>query len=291
MSALPPPIRQLYPFAPHYLSLGGPRMHYVDEGQGSPVVLLHGNPTWSFYYRDLIHGLRDRHRVIAPDHLGCGLSDKPQRYPYTLATRIGNLERLLDALHLDDFTLGVHDWGGAIGFGYARRHPKRVRRLIVFNTAAFFGRVPLRIRVCRAPVLGALGVRGLNLFARAAVRMACKNRQRMTPAVKAGYLFPYADWRGRVAIHRFVEDIPTRPSHPTYSVIQQIEAGLPQFRDRPMLVCWGMRDFCFTEAFLNGWVERFPAAEVHRFAAAGHYVVEDAGTEILPLVRTFLGAA
>ena len=288
MGPIPFSIKALYPFRPKYLALDGPRMYYVDRGQGPPVVMLHGNPTWSFYYRDLITGLCDRHRVIVPDHIGCGLSDKPQRYEYTLIKHIDNLERLLDHLGLDDITLAVHDWGGAIGFGYACRHPQRVRRFIVFNTAAFFGRVPLRIRACRVPVFGTVAVRGLNLFARLGVRMACRSKRRVTPEVKAGYLLPYHDFASRVAIHRFVQDIPTDATHPTYAVIQSIETKLPQFRDRPMLICWGMRDFCFTEAFLNGWIERFPEAQVYRFADAGHYVVEDAAEEMLPLIRDFL---
>ena len=170
------PIRHLYPFASHYFDTGGRRMHYVDEGAGPAVVMLHGNPTWSFYYRELITALRDSYRVIAPDHIGCGLSDKPQDYPYTLATHIENLERLLDHLGLDDITLAMHDWGGAIGCGFAVRHPQRVGRLIVLNTAAFLGRTPWRIRMCRLPVLGPLLVRGLNGFARTATLMACKDR-------------------------------------------------------------------------------------------------------------------
>ena len=202
MTAVPEAIRHLYPFEPHHLDLGGVGMHYVDEGAGPPVVMLHGNPTWSFYYRELIAELRGRHRVIAPDHVGCGLSDKPQQYPYTLARHIENAERLFDHLGLDGITLAMHDWGGAIGFGLAARQPGRIRRFIVFNTAAFFGPVPLRIRLCRLAVLGPLMVRGLNAFARGAVRMACKNRARMTPEVRAGYLLPYDSYATRVALLR-----------------------------------------------------------------------------------------
>ena len=282
------PIRHLYPFESHYLELSGPRMHYVDSGRGPAVVMLHGNPTWSFHYRDLIRGLCDDYRVIAPDHVGCGLSDKPQDYPYTLATHIDNLERLIDHLGLDQITLVMHDWGGAIGCGFAVRRPQRVHRLIVFNTAAFPGRTPLRIRACRLPIFGPIAVRRLNAFARCGTWMACKNRSRMTPDVRAGYLLPYDNYPNRVAILRFVQDIPVGPSHPTYPLIRSIEAGLAELRDRPMLICWGMRDFCFTERFLDCWIERFPEAEVHRFAEAGHYVVEDAADEILPLVRSFL---
>ena len=278
---------RLYPFRANYLNLEGPRMHYVDEGQGRPLVMLHGNPTWSFYYRRLIRELRDSYRVIAPDHVGCGLSDKPQRYAYRLSAHIDNLERLIDHLELDGITLVVHDWGGAIGFGYAARHPQRVRRFVVLNSAAFFGRLPLRIRVCRTPVLGTLAVRGLNAFSRAAVHMAC-NRRPMPRDVRAGYLLPYNNFANRVAVHRFIQDIPTRPNHPTYPAIQAIERALPQFRDRPMAIFWGGADFCFTDAFLDAWRQRFPNAEIHHFADAGHYVLEDAVDRIMPLLRGFL---
>jgi haloalkane dehalogenase len=264
-------------------------MHYVDEGAGEPIVLLHGNPTWSFHFRDLVKGLRSRYRIIAPDHIGCGLSDKPQDYPYTLATHIDNLAQLLDSLNLSDVTLGVHDWGGPIGFGWAVRQPERIRRLVVFNTAAFLeGVMPLRIRMCRWPVVGEIAVRRLNLFARAATRMACVQRNRMTPVVEQGYLLPYGSHAFRVGVHRFVEDIPFSPSVPSYAVLQQIENGLSVLRDRPMIIFWGMQDFVFTPAYLGAWIARFPHAEVHRFPRAGHYVVEDAHEQILPLLRDFL---
>lgn len=279
----------LYPFDSHYVDVLGGRMHYVDEGEGSPIVMLHGNPTWSFYYRELIKGLGDQYRVIVPDHIGCGLSDKPQNYPYTLSTHIDNLERLIDHLELDRVTLAVHDWGGPIGFGWATRHPERVRRFIVFNTAAFVkGRMPLRIRICRWPIIGDIAVRRLNGFARAALWMACADRKRMTPLVRQGYLLPYDSVANRVAIQCFVHDIPLNPRVPSHRVLQEIEAKLPQFGDRPMIILWGMKDFCFTEQFLVEWIRQFPNAAVHRLHDAGHYVVEDAHERILPLVQKFL---
>lgn len=279
----------LYPFESHYLDVDGIKMHYVDEGSGPPVLMLHGNPTWSFYYRDLIKGLRDRFRIIAPDHVGCGFSDKPRVYPYTLATHIANLTRLVDRLNLTDVTLAVHDWGGPIGFGWATRQPRKVRRFVVFNTAAFMGgAVPLRLRICRWPVVGDLAVCRLNGFARTATRVACRKRDRMTLDVKRGYLLPYDTAAGRIALLRFVRDIPLRRSAPSYTVVTQIQLGLTQFQDRPMIIFWGMKDFCFTPWFLEEWIARFPRASVHRFADAGHYVVEDAHDEILPLLSTFL---
>jgi haloalkane dehalogenase len=276
----------LLPFDSKYLDVGGVRMHYVDEGSGPALVLVHGNPTWSFYFRDLILGFRDRFRVIALDHIGCGLSDKPQSYPYTLATHIQNFSRLMDHLKLDRVSLGVHDWGGPIGFGWATKHPRRVDRLFVFNTAAFLGgKMPLRIRICGWPGVGAFLVRGLNGFCRAAVRMACTKKERMTAQVAAGYLAPYNSWANRIAIHRFVRDIPFGPHIPSYDVFQKIEASLYRLQDKPMTIFWGMRDFCFTPTFLAQWEQRFPRAVIHRFEDAGHYVVEDAHERILTILR------
>ncbi|MGD2109938.1 MAG: alpha/beta fold hydrolase [Phycisphaerae bacterium] len=288
---------ELYPFDSHRLDVVGARMHYLDEGEPRPeserrpppILMLHGNPTWSFYFRDLVKGLRDRNRIVVPDHVGCGLSDKPQNYPYTLSTHIDNVERLVEHLDLRDVTLAVHDWGGPIGFGWAVRHPERVARFIVFNTSAFLGgRLPFRIRMCRWPVVGDLAVRRMNAFARAAIRMACSNRSRMTPSVAAGYLLPYGSAADRVGIQCFVRDIPLSPRAASYRVIQGIEAGLAEVSDRPMTILWGMQDFCFTETFLHQWTRRFPHAAVHRLADAGHYVVEDAHERILPVVRSFL---
>lgn len=280
---------ELYPFESRYVAVPGGSMHYVDEGDGPVVLMLHGNPTWSFYFRDLVIGLRDRYRVVAPDHIGCGLSDKPAQYPYTLATHIDNVTRLIDRLKLNDVTLVVHDWGGAIGFGWAVRHPRRVSRLVVFNTAAFLGgRMPWRIRVCRWPVVGELAVLQGNAFARAALRMAVRKPERMTPAVKAGYLLPYDSPAHRVGVLCFVRDIPVHPGVPSHRVLTQISRGLDALRDRPMAIHWGMRDFCFTGRFLDQWTARFPAAVVQRYEDAGHYVVEDAHERILPSLREFL---
>jgi len=286
------PFASLFPFESRFFTIDGVRMHFVDEGAGPAIVLLHGNPTWSFYYRDLIKGLRDRFRVIAVDHIGCGLSDKPQNYLYTLATHIENFSRLMDHLKLDRVTLGVHDWGGPIGIGWATKSPQRVERLVVFNTAAFLGgKMPLRIRMCGWPVIGGLLVAGLNGFARPAVHMACKDKSRMTPDVAAGYVRPYDSWANRIAILRFVQDIPYSPRVPSHTVLQEIESRLPLLRNKPMSIFWGMKDFCFTPAFLNQWIGHFPDAKVHRLADAGHYVVEDAYELIIPILRDELEAA
>lgn len=289
----PRELGDLYPWTPRrFEQPGGVGMSYLDEGPGSggageTFLMVHGNPTWSFYYRGLVRAFSDQHRCVVPDHVGSGLSDKPQDYPYTLATHIENLERLVAHLGLRDVTLVVHDWGGAIGMGWATRHPELVRRFVVLNTAAFRSqRIPPSIDICRVPGLGALLIRGLNAFARAATIRAV--HRRMAPEVKRGYVRPYDSWRNRIGNLRFVQDIPMHGRIPSWPVLVEIEQKLPALREKPMLICWGGRDFCFDDTFLLGWRERFPEAEVHRFADAGHYVLEDAGPEVAELVRAFV---
>ena len=280
---------QEYPFASHELKFDGLRYHYVDEGSGPTLLFVHGNPTWSFAFRNLIKALSPSYRVLAVDHIGCGFSDKPQNYSYHLAQHVANLERFVTELNLRDITLFAHDWGGAIGMGVATRSPERFSRFVLFNTAAFRSqRIPLRIAVCRIPGLGAIGVRGLNLFSRAALRMAVARPDRLTPAVRRGYLAPYGNWHDRVAVLRFVEDIPLSPTHPSYDTLVAIEEGLPKLRDRPMLFVWGERDWCFTTEFLDEFLRRFPNAESLRLPDAGHYVFEDAIEPIRARVQEFL---
>ena len=280
---------ELYPFSSYTLQLEKLRYHYLDEGAGNePLLMLHGNPSWSFYYRNLILGLKDYYRCVVPDHMGMGKSDKPQNYPYTLSKHIENLEKLVNHLKLDKITLVVHDWGGAIGMGFAVRHPELIKRLVIFNTAAFLSRkIPLSIRLCRLPGFGTVAIRGFNVFAKFATHWACKKQERMTEEVRSGYLEPYDNFSSRVATLRFVQDIPMNPDSPSYPVVQDIEENLKLFRDHPVKIIWGAHDFVFNDHFLNRWKEIYPQAEVHRIEDAGHYVVEDAHEIILPMLKEF----
>ena len=280
-----------YPFPSRFFDLDGLRYHYVDEGRGEILLCVHGNPTWSFAWRNIVKDLSRNYRVIAIDHVGCGFSDKPQRYEYRLAKHVENLSRFIVGLDLNDITLLAHDWGGAIGMGAAGNLPERFARFVLFNTAAFRSqRMPRRIAVCRWPLLGPLGVRGFNLFARAALTMAVAKRERMTAAVRAGFLAPYGSWKDRVAILRFVQDIPMTPAHPSYGTLKLIEDRLALFRRSPVLFVWGMRDWCFKPVFLDEFLTRFPEAEALRLTDAGHYVFEDAYEEIILRLRAFLAA-
>ncbi|MCG3128183.1 MAG: Haloalkane dehalogenase [Phycisphaerae bacterium] len=287
---------EFYPFSGHTLDLAGLRLHYLDEGAGDPVVCVHGNPTWSLYFRRLVLELRRDHRVIVPDHIGCGLSDKPgdDRYEYRLARRVDDLCALLE--HLDirrSITLVVHDWGGMIGLAAAMRSPQRIARLIVMNTAAFplpaGRRLPWRLRVIRDwPVFREIAVLGFNAFAVLATRMA--TARGLSPALRRAYTAPYDCWAHRIATLRFVQDIPLSPADPSYALLDQTQRRLGELSGVPMLILWGLRDFVFDHAFLAEWQRRFPAAEVHTYADAGHYVLEDAADECVARVRAFVDA-
>lgn len=292
--------RALYPFASHWFSLPAStanvsatqkkssdsqaphRLHYIDEGTGSGCVLcVHGNPTWSFYYRTVISEQRRHARVVAVDNLGCGLSDKPQNYRYELNQHIANLVVLIEQLDLRDVTLLVHDWGGAIGLGAALEVRERISGLVILNTAAFpppF--IPLRIAACRLPLIGNWAMRRLNLFARAALRMTLNRLPRLPAAVAAGLIAPYDSWNHRVAIARFVQDIPTNPQQATWRRLAAIEAALPELDGLPTEIVWGMQDWCFTQECLSRFEQLLPRANVNRLDDVGHYVMEEAGSEV-----------
>jgi cis-3-alkyl-4-acyloxetan-2-one decarboxylase len=276
------------------LDRGGLKLHYVDEGAGQPVVMLHGNPSWSILYRHLIDGLRESHRVIVPDHIGCGMSDKPDDtcYDYTLASRVADLELLLDHLGLDrDLTFVLHDWGGMIGMIYAARHPERVARLVISNTAAFHKpaakSLPWALVICRTSPIGEILVRGANAFCHGTALIGCRRRP-MTAELRRAFAAPYDSWSHRVAILRFVQDIPLRPGDRSYELMSWVDHRLGVLEGTPMLLLWGMKDFVFDRHFLDEWVRRFPAASVVTFPLAGHYLFEDEAEAVTEQVRAFI---
>ena len=284
---IPDHIRAEYPFSPNWFTTGAQKLHYVDEGQGSAVVMIHGNPTWSFYYRNVIKCLKNNQRCLALDNMGCGLSDKPQDYEYALRQHIKNAVAWIESLELESFDLIVHDWGGAIGMGVAKALSNKVRKFVILNTAAFYmDRIPKRIAVCKIPVIGDLIIRGFNGFAGPASSMAVSRP--LTKVIKNGYLFPYNNWENRIANLRFVQDIPTNSNQETFKVLEGIEAFLPKLKEHPVLIGWGLKDFCFDEVFLGKWKSIFPSAEVFAYPKSGHYILEDEKDSLIPEIRRFL---
>ncbi len=283
----------LFPYHSKQFAAGGRALSYLDEGSGPATLLcVHGNPTWSFYYRSLVDRFRGAYRVIAVDHLGCGRSDKPARneFPYTLAAHRDKLLSLVDELDLQHVTLIAHDWGGAIGLASLIERRERFDRVVLLNTGAFPPPyVPLRIAACRIPVLGTIAVRGLNLFARLAITMAM-SRRRLDESVAKGLLAPYDSWNARVAIDSFVRDIPMSKKHPTYQALAKLESDLPSLADLPSLLVWGMQDWCFRPECLHRFQQVWPNARTVAIEDAGHYVIEDAPEETLSAIESFLAA-
>ncbi len=263
------------------------KYHYVDEGKGAPIVMVHGNPSWSFLYRNAIKLLRKKYRVIAPDHLGFGLSDKPETFPYSLETHIDNFEAFMLSLDLENITLLVHDWGGPIGLGFAVRHPKMIKRLIITNTAAFaMDIIPWRISAGKIPWLGRKLIVNFNLFARAAIHMTVEKP--LADDVKQAYLLPFRKRSNRIAISKFVEDIPMDPEHPSFEVLLGIEHSLWMFREKQVAIIWGMKDWCFSPVFYEKWIDVFPQAETLPLKHAGHWLFEDANDDIVPFIDHFM---
>ncbi|MCB2167960.1 MAG: alpha/beta fold hydrolase [Deltaproteobacteria bacterium] len=288
------PYRHLYPFQSRFMPINGHRYHYVDEGRGPAVLMLHGNPTWSFYYRHLIAALAPGQRVVAPDHIGCGLSDKPgaQAYGYQLEDRVADLESFIDRLMPDTpLTLVVHDWGGMIGMAFALRHLSQIERLVITNTSGFLppaGKaIPLRLRLLRnIPSFAGPAVLGLNIFARAALVMAA--RHRLPRDVRRGLIAPYDRPQNRIATLRFVQDIPLADGDPSFALVKSVDDQLHRLRHLPMLICWGKHDFVFDLDYFHEWQRRFPDAEAHLFENAGHYLLEDEPRAVTATIQDFL---
>ncbi len=271
----------LYPFASHFEEINGSRVHYVDEGAGPPLILLHGNPTWSFLYRDIIVGLRDQYRCIAVDYPGFGLSDAAPGYGYTPAEHAQVLEDLVLRLDLRDATLMVQDWGGPIGFAVATRHPDRFSAFVVGNTWAWPKSDPgtqAFSRLLGGPIGGWLILQH-NFFVERIIPVGVR-RKKLPPAVMNAYRGPFPTPESRRPAHIFPREIlASRP------FLADIESKLAALADRPALLVWGTKDVAFRAAELHRWEQTFPQHRTVLLDGAGHYIQEDAAQDIVAAIR------
>lgn len=285
--------KELYPFDNKYFQIKNLKMHYIDEGKGEPIVMLHGNPTWSFFYRDMVKALSGSYRCIVPDHIGNGLSDKPskQEYSYTLSERADNLSALLESLAItENITLVLHDWGGLIGMTYAHRNVEKIKRIVILNSAAFrlpkSRPFPWLIGLCKNNWLGPLLVQGLNAFSIGSNLLCVKHK--MSKETAQMYLEPYNNWKNRYGVLAFILDVPLSPSHISYSDLVETESNLPKFAEIPKIICWADKDFVFDKHFLAEWVKVYPDAKLHKIKNSGHYILEDSHQEVNSIVLDFL---
>lgn len=281
-SARPPWLnKELYPFNSHYADIDGARVHYVDEGSGRPLLLLHGNPTWSFLYRDVIKGLRERFRCIAVDYPGFGLSRAPSGYRYTPAEHAHIIEELIVKLNLNDVTMMVQDWGGPIGFAAATRQPERFSAFVIGNTWAWPKSDPgtqLFSRLLGGPIGGFLILRR-NFFVEKIIPGGVKHKK-LPDAVMHAYRGPFPTPESRRPLHVLPRQILA-----SRHFLTEIEHGLPKLRDRPALIVWPTKDVAFREPERRRWEEIFPNHHTVRLEGAGHYIQEDAPEEIITAIR------
>jgi haloalkane dehalogenase len=288
-------LEERYPFEARFVQTPHGRMHYVEAGQGSPVLCLHGNPTWSFLYRRFLSGLSDAARVIAPDLIGFGLSEKLARAEdYSIDGHIDDVTALVEALDLRDLTLVLQDWGGPIGLGVALHAPERVRALVIMNTIGFVPDgangepgPPLALRLLRLPGLGEQLVQGLGILHRVYVPRGMPRVEERGALARDAYLAVQASWQERAGTLAFPRLIPTRRGDPVVPLLDAEDRFLARFRG-PVLLVWGLRDPVFGPRILEAWRRRFPDAPVLELPEAGHFLQEDAPEAIVARVRRFL---
>jgi haloalkane dehalogenase len=280
-----------FPFKSKYYQAPDGRMAYVDEGQGEPVVMLHGNPTWSYLYRKFIPPIASEHRAIAVDHLGFGRSDKPLN-TLRLDDHVRNFTALALDLDLRNVTLVMQDWGGPIGLGFATRFPDRIRRLVVMNTWAFriAAGTPLHplLEQFRIPGIGEALVQGSNLFVEGFLPAGIHRRERINQVMMSAYRAPFPDFNSRSAVLAFPRDIPVGDDHPSAAVMGEIQDNLHRLRV-PVLIIWGTQDIAIPPQLIQArWLRYFPEAEVHLLDTASHFLQEDEPDRIIDLMLDFL---
>jgi haloalkane dehalogenase len=283
-----------FPFVPRYRCVNGFDMHFVDEGEGEPLVFVHGDPTWGYLWRRFIPPLSARYRCVVPDHMGMGKSAvPPERDRYRLAQHIANLECLLLDLDLSGITLVLHDWGGPVGLGFAARHRDRVKRLALMNTWAFApwpgAPLPRLLEIIRSP-RGEHFVLERNGYVEPALTGGTHRREHITAEVLKAYLAPFPTPESRLALLSWTRDIPVREGDPSFDDMKRIERALPDFARAPALLLWGMRDPVLTAPVLAMWKRALPGASTVTVQDAGHFLQEDAPESVVIALERFLAA-
>jgi haloalkane dehalogenase len=281
--------RRAYPFQSRFLTLPQGRMHYVDEGEGEPVLFVHGTPTWSFEFRALIRGVRRDHRAIAPDHLGFGLSERPRDFAYTPEAHAQALQTFVDRLRLERFTLVVHDFGGPIALPLALARPERVARLVVMNS--FMWPLDTDKDLAKnasfvASELGRMLYRHVNAPLRLTMPSAFFDRKKLTPELHQHYLSVFPDGVSR---ERVLWQL-ARSLLASGDYYARLWEGREALRNIPALIIWGMQDPAFTPHHLRRWQRALPLAQTLDIGDAGHWPHEEQPQTVTNALRSFLEA-
>jgi haloalkane dehalogenase len=273
----------LFPFESRFKEIDGGTIHYVDEGSGPVLLMLHGNPTWSFLYRHLIAGLKDRFRCIALDYPGFGLSKAPAGYGYTVAEHARVVERFVTSLDLEGITPIVQDWGGPIGFSVAVRNPDRFQAFVIGNTWAWPTQGDRRFeffsKLLGSQVVGGFLVRNLDVFHTVFLKSGMR-RKKLTPEEMRMYRMPHPTPESRRPVHVMPREILS-----ARSLLEEIQRGISRVTDRPALIVWGNRDPAFRKPELVRWERTFPNHRTVILEGASHYIQDDAPEEIIAAIK------
>ncbi len=279
--------RNEYPFKSRFFNVPAGRLHYIDEGKADhALVMVHGNPTWSFIYRSLIKGLSDKYRCIAPDHIGFGLSDKPRDWDYLPESHADNLKQLLDGLDLRSVTMVVQDWGGPTGLAYALENPDKITSVVIMNTWLWPVRGDLHYERFSGFMGGFVGqflIKRFNFFARFVMKKAYGDRSKLTKSIHNHYIKALDSPKDRKGCAVFPKRIIGSSQW-----LADLWSRKEKLKSKPALILWGKKDIAFRDKELAVWKNTFDHSEVHEFDHVGHYVQEEMGPALCPLIDGFI---
>lgn len=268
-----------YPFESHYVKLPTGKMHYVDEGKGDPIVMVHGNPGWSFEFRNVIKEMSKTHRCIAPDHIGFGLSDKPFEWDYLPKNHAKNFEIFMDSLNLENITLIVNDWGGPIGLSYALKYPEKIKKLVILNTWMWSVENDPYYQKFSKIMGGSFGkfmIKNFNIFGKMVVKKAVGDKKKLKKKIHKHYYKHLERKKDRRGCYTFPKEI--------IGSSKWLE-GLWQQREKinsiPTTIIWGMKDIAFREQELNYWIENWNNPKVIKLQEIGHFPQEEASEKMI----------
>ncbi len=279
--------REEYPFKSNFIELDMGKMHYIDEGKGASIIMVHGNPTWSFLYRHIVKELSKKYRCIALDHIGFGLSDKPTEWSYLPEEHAKNLNTLIEKLALKDITLIVHDWGGPIGLSYAVNKPENVKRIILMNTWMWSVKGDPYYEKFSGFMGGAVGrflIKRFNFFVRVVMKQAMGDKSKLPKSVHQHYFRALEKPDDRKGCWTFPKQIIASSSW-----LDSLWSQREKLKHKPTLILWGKKDIAFREKELNIWRNELTNCNVMEFDNVGHFVQEEKGSELCPIIEDFLG--